>query len=341
MSDPQTNRQFRLASRPVGAAKESDWDLVTEDVPSPADGEFVAEVIQISLDPAMRGWMNAGRSYVPPVEIGEVMRAFANGRVIASRHPDYKVGDMVTGLLGVQDYALSDGSGVHRIDPELPVPVSTNIGLLGLTGMTAYIGLLDIGEFRPGQTVVVNGAAGAVGSTVGQIAKILGGTVVGIAGGPDKCRYLTEELGFDGAVDYKNEDVAAALRTLIPEGADVLFDNVGGPTLDAGLRRLARGARVVICGAVSQYNSETGAVGPNQYLSLLVNRARMEGFVVDDHRHRFPTAARAISTWLAQGRMHNVEHIVHGDLLDFPKKLSSLFAGENTGKLVLDLSTPA
>lgn len=335
------NRQYRLAQRPVGAAKETDWDLVTEPVPNPADGQFVVQIHQISLDPAMRGWMNAGRSYIPPVEIGAVMRAFATGAVVASRHPDFPVGELVTGEFGVQEYALSDGTGVRRIDPELPVPTSAYLGLLGLTGLTAYFGLLDVGQFQPGQTVVVTGAAGAVGSTVGQIAKLHGAKVIGIAGGTEKCRYLVDELGFDAAIDYKTENIRQALRTHAPSGADVFFDNVGGDILNDGLLRLAPRARVVICGAVSQYNSTTGAQGPDNYLALLIARARMEGFVVSDYEDRYPEAIEALSQWIADGRLINVEDIVQGSILAFPKTLTRLFNGQNTGKLILELAVEA
>ncbi|TQC49669.1 NADP-dependent oxidoreductase [Rhodococcus sp. WS4] len=336
------NRQFRLAHRPVGFAKETDWDLVTEPLPEPGDGEFVVQVQQLSVDPAMRGWMNAGKSYVPPVEIGAVMRAYGTGQIIASRNPDYPVGELVSGRFGVQEYALSDGRsdgcGVHRIDPQLQVPPSAYLGVLGLTGMTAYFGLFDVGLFRPGQTVVVTGAAGAVGSTVGQIVKLCGGTVIGIAGGPDKCRYVVDELGFDVAIDYKSENIRKALRTHAPGGANVFFDNVGGDILDDGLLRLAPGARVVLCGAVSQYNSETGAQGPSNYLALLIQRARMEGFVATDYEHRYSEAIEALARWLVEGKLVNVEDVVHDSILAFPTTLTRLFTGQNLGKQILDIS---
>lgn len=332
-----TNRQYRLAHRPVGAAQETDWDLVTEPVPDPGDGQFVVQLQQLSLDPAMRGWMNAGKSYIPPVEIGQVMRAYGTGAVVASRHPDFPVGELVTGEFGVQEYALSDGRGVRRIDRELPVPTSAYLGLLGLTGLTAYFGLLDVGRFQSGQTVAVSGAAGAVGSTVGQIAKLHGGRVIGIAGGTKKCRYLVNELGFDAAIDYKSENVRQALHAHAPGGVDVFFDNVGGDILDDGLLRLAQGATVVICGAVSQYNSTAGAQGPNNYLALLIARARMEGFVVTDYEDRYAEAIDALAQWLADGRLHNVEDIVHDSILAFPRTLTRLFTGANTGKLILEL----
>ena len=239
-------------------------------------------VLYISLDPAMRGWMNEGRSYVPPVGIGEVMRAGGVGRVVASRHPDFSVGDHVSGTFGVQEYAISDGRGVIRVSPET-APLPQYLSVLGMPGMTAYFGLLEIGHPVAGETVVVSAAAGAVGQLVGQIAKIKGCRVVGIAGGAEKCRFIVDELGFDAAVDYKSEDVRAALREHCPDRVDVYFDNVGGEILDIVLTRLARHARIVICGSISQYNNDGPSRGPSNYMALLVDRARMEGFLVFDY----------------------------------------------------------
>ena len=333
------NRQLRLARRPVGAATESDWNLVEEPVPQAGQGEFVVKILQISIDPAMRGWMDVAKSYIPPVEIGAVMRAFAIGRVIESNHPQYATGDLVTGEFGVQEYALSTGAGAYRIDPKVDVSLSAYLGVLGMTGMTAYFGLLDVGGFRPGQTVVVSGAAGAVGSAVGQIAKAKGGRAIGIAGGEQKCRDVVEQLGFDHAIDYKSESVRKSLRQYAPDGVDVYFDNVGGPILDDVLTRLARHARVVLCGAVSQYNSESGPEGPKNYLSLLVTRSRMEGFVVFDYAARYPEAIDDMSIWLADGKIANVVDIERGSILDFPKTLARLFSGANTGKQILEISS--
>ncbi|MFF7245414.1 NADP-dependent oxidoreductase [Embleya sp. NPDC008237] len=330
----RTNRQIRLAARPFGLPKPTDWDLVDEPVHEPADGRLLVEVSHISLDPAMRGWMNDVRSYIPPVRIGEVMRAGGIGRVIASRHPDFAVGEHVYGPFGVQEYADSDGTGVHRVDPAA-APLSTYLGALGITGLTAYFGLFDIGDPQPGQTVLVSGAAGAVGSVVGQLARLKGCRTVGIAGGPDKCRLLVEEFGFDAAVDYKNEDVTAALRKHCPDGVHVYFDNVGGEILDAALTRLARGARVVICGAISQYNNTEPGPGPTNYLSLLVNRASMTGMVVFDYADRYAEASAELAGWLADGRLRSREDVVEGDVTAFPQTLLRLFSGANTGKLVL------
>ncbi len=330
------NHQFRLAARPVGLPKRSDWSLTEEPAPEPGDGEFLVKILFISLDPAMRGWMNEGRSYIAPVGIGEVMRAGAAGRVISSKHPGFAVGEHVYGSFGVQEYALSKGEGVIKVDLSLaPLPVF--LGTLGLPGMTAYFGLLDIGKPQAGQTVVVSGAAGAVGMVVGQIARIHRCRVVGIAGGPQKCRYLVAELGFDAALDYKTEDVRKALRQHCPKGIDVYFDNVGGDILDAALANLARHARIVICGAISQYNNTTPVKGPSNYLSLLVNRASMTGMVVFDYAERYPEAASAIAGWLAAGKLKSREDIVAG-FATFPETLLKLFAGENFGKLVLQVA---
>jgi NADPH-dependent curcumin reductase len=324
---------FRLASRPVGLPTAENWDYTEEPVGDPDEGEILIKVLFISLDPAMRGWMTDTPSYIPPVGIGEVMRALAAGRVVESRHPDFEVGEHVTGVLGVQEYALSNGEGLTKVDPEvLPLPVY--LSALGMPGMTAYFGLLDIGRPAPGETVVVSGAAGAVGQMVGQIAKIKGSRAVGIAGGPEKCRYVVDDLGFDAAIDYKSEDVAEALAEHCSDGIDVYFDNVGGEILDAALARLARGARVVICGAISQYNATDGVRGPANYLSLLVNHASMTGFVVSDYLDRWGEAGKEMAGWLAAGKLKSREDIVEG-FETFPDTLLRLFRGENTGKLVL------
>jgi NADPH-dependent curcumin reductase len=294
----------------------------------------------ISLDPAMRAWMNAGRSYVPPLEIGELMRAAGIGRVIESRHPDYAVGDEVFGVFGVQRYAVSDGTGARKIDTSL-APAPVYLGALGLSGLTAYFGLLDIGRPEPGQTVVVSGAAGSVGSLVGQIARIKGCRAVGIAGGPEKCAWLVDELGFDAAIDYKAGEVREQLREHTPDRVDVYFDNVGGDVLDQVLLRLARGARVVISGSVSQYNATEPPRGPANYMQLLVMRSSMTGFVIFDYADRYPEGAAQLAKWLSSGELRSREHIVHGDVAQFPDVLLGLFRGENTGKLVLALDATA
>jgi NADPH-dependent curcumin reductase len=332
----QTNHQFRLAARPTGMPERSDWDYTEEPVADPAEGELLVKVLYLSLDPAMRGWMNDARSYVAPVGIGEVMRAIGIGQVTATRHSGFAEGDYVTGGLGVQEYVILDGDGPVKVDPELaPLPVYLNT--LGMPGMTAYFGLLDVGRPQPGETVVVSGAAGAVGATVGQIAKLKGCHVVGIAGGAEKCRLILDEFGFDAAIDYKADDVRAALKEHCPDRVHVYFDNVGGDILDAALARLARGARIALCGAVSQYNSAGGMKGPANYMSLLVNRASMTGFVVFDYADRYRDAAREMGGWMAEGKLKSREDIVEG-LETFPDTLLKLFKGENTGKLILQVA---
>jgi NADPH-dependent curcumin reductase CurA len=330
------NTVCRLAARPVGLPKPSDWEVSDEPAGSPADGEFLVQVEYLSVDPAMRTWMNAGRSYVPPVEIGEVMRAGGIGRVIDSRHPDFAAGDEVNGVFGVQRYALSDGRDVSRVDTAL-APAPVHLGALGISGLTAYFGLLDVGRPQQGQTVVVSGAAGSVGSIVGQIARINGCRAVGIAGGEDKCRWLVEEVGFDAAIDYKAGDLRAQLKRHAPNGIDVFFDNVGGKTLEAALARLARGARVVICGAVSQYNATDELRGPGNHMQLLVARASMTGFVIFDYADRYGEGVAQLANWLRTGELRSHEQVVHGDVGDFPEVLLALFRGQNTGKLVLAL----
>ncbi len=332
------SRQVRLASRPVGMVDDSDFDIVDVPVPEPAEGQLVVEVTHISLDPAMRGWMNAGRSYVPPIEIGEVVRALALGRVTASRSDRFAAGDVVRGIFGVQEHALSGVDGVDKIVPAEEVSLATYLGVLGMTGLTAYFGLLDVGRLAEGETVLVSGAAGAVGTVAGQIAKIKGARVVGVAGGDQKCRMLVDELGFDAAVDYKQGDLLGQLRRHTPDHVDVFFDNVGGEVLNQGLTRLARGARVVLCGAISQYNNAEAVTGPSNYLSLLVSRASMTGFLVFDYASRYAEATAEMSAWLRAGRIKSVEDTRPGNIASFPSTFGRLFSGQNTGKLVLELA---
>ena len=330
------NHQFKLAARPAGTVKASDWSYTEAPVAQPGEGEVLIKVLYVSLDPAMRGWINEGESYMPPVGLGEVMRAIAVGRVVASNNPAFAVGEHASGLLGVQEYAISNGQGLFKVDPRM-APLPRFLGTFGMPGMTAYFGLLDVGQLKDGDTVVVSGAAGAVGSVVGQIAKAHGCKVIGIAGGADKCRYLTEELGFDAAIDYKSDDVAAALAQHCPNGLDVYFDNVGGDILDAALTRLATGARIVICGAISQYNNTTPVKGPSNYLSLLVKRATMKGMVVGDYYHRAGEMAAAMGALAMSGKLKAREDIVTG-LENFPRAFQMLFTGENNGKLVLQVA---
>ncbi|NVB36854.1 NADP-dependent oxidoreductase [Pseudenhygromyxa sp. WMMC2535] len=326
--------QVILVRRPEGLPTGEDFELRTAEVGEPAAGEVVVENRFISLDPAMRGWMREGRSYIPPVGLGEVMRAGAVGEVVASADPKFSVGDHVYGVTGVQSVARTAAKGLTKVDPKL-APLSAYLGILGMPGMTAYFGLLEVGAMKAGDTVVVSGAAGAVGSVVGQIAKLQGAkTVVGIAGGPDKCTHLIDDLGFDVAIDYKNEDVRARLAEACPDGLDVYFDNVGGEILDTALGRLARGARVVICGAISQYNQADKMRGPANYMALLVSRARMEGFVVFDYVARYPEAYAKLGPWLAEGKLRYRETVIDG-LENFSESFAKLFSGEKLGKLVL------
>jgi NADPH-dependent curcumin reductase CurA len=335
-----TQRVIKMASHPAGTVKESDFELVEAPVPEPADGEALVRTLYLSLDPAIRVWMNGVDTYVPGIHVGEAMRGGAIGEVVQSRSPNYQVGDLVLGMIDWSDYAIA-GSGpdgmmaVPRQDP-----VTAYLSVYGVTGLTAYFGMTDVGETKEGDTVVVSGAAGAVGSIAGQIGKILGCRVVGIAGGPEKCAWLTDELGFDAWIDYKSDDVGARLRETCPDGIDVFFDNVGGDILDAALANLAWGARVVICGAISQYNAEGGMRGPSNYMMLLVRRARMQGFLVFDYAKQYGDALGEMAGWRNDGTLKTREAIVEGSIEDFQPTLMQLFRGDNTGKLVLQIAAP-
>jgi NADPH-dependent curcumin reductase CurA len=336
----ETNLQFRLAARPVGMVKDSDWQQVSEPLRPLADGEVLVKVLYLSLDPAMRGWMNDAKSYIRPVAIGEVMRAGGVGVVVESKSPRHAAGDHVYGSFGVQRYwqgEINDKSGaLQKVDPKL-APLTTYLNTLGMPGMTAYFGLLESGQPKAGETVVVSGAAGAVGQTVGQVAKQLGCRVVGIAGGAEKCDFVVKQLGFDACIDYKGGSVKDGLKQHCPQGVDVYFDNVGGEILDTVLTRINLKARIVICGAISQYNNTTPVKGPANYLSLLVNRARMEGIVVFDYADRYHLGIAALGKWLKEGKITSKEDIVQG-LENFPQALNMLFEGKNFGKLVLQVA---
>jgi NADPH-dependent curcumin reductase len=338
------NHQVRLAARPVGMPKDSDWQFTEEPVAEPGAGGLLVKTLSLSLDPAMRGWMNEGKSYIPPVAIGEVMRAGGIGVVLASQNPAFAVGDHVTGAPGVQEYWSLAGdqvkkSGIAKIDLRAG-SVTQWLNVLGMPGMTGYFGLMDVGQPQPGETVVVSGAAGAVGQTVGQIAKIKGCRVVGIAGGAAKCEWVVKELGFDACIDYKSgaSAVKDGLKAHCPQGVDIYFDNVGGEILDTVLTRINRKARIIICGAISQYNNTTAVQGPKNYLSLLVNRARMEGIVVFDYADRYHLAIAEMAGYLKDGRMKSKEDVVAGGVAAFPGTLGKLFSGENFGKLVLEVA---
>ncbi len=326
------NRRILLASRPVGMPHPNNFLEVVEPASDPQEGEVLIKVEMISLDPAMRGWMNEGTTYIRGVALGEVMRAFAAGRVIRSHHPDFAEGDYVSGLLGTQMYAAVPGESLTRLDLSLG-PLEWHLGILGMPGMTAYFGLLERGKPQAGETVFISGAAGIIGSTVGQIAKIKGCRVVGTAGSGEKCRYLTEACGFDGAINYKTEDVAARLKALCPEGIHILFDNVGGEILDIGLAHLARGARVVICGAISQYN-EPQMSGPRNYMKIVTARGILTGIIVFDFAERYPEAVAQLSAWLKSGQLRTRTDFVVG-IENFYPALMKLYNGTNFGKVIL------
>ncbi|MCX7220574.1 MAG: NADP-dependent oxidoreductase, partial [Burkholderiales bacterium] len=324
-----SNQQYRLAARPMGLPKDSDWSFSSEALRDIVEGEIIVQAIYLSLDPAMRGWMNEGKSYIRPVAINEVMRAGGIGKVIASKSAKFAVGDYVSGGIGVQKFWLGaaddKSASFYKVDPKL-APLPKYLNALGMPGMTAYFGLLDVGHPKADETVVVSGAAGAVGQTVGQVARQKGCRVVGIAGGKEKCDFVVNELGFDACIDYKTGSVKDGLKEHCPNGVDIYFDNVGGEILDTVLTRINMKARIIICGAISQYNNTTPVKGPANYLSLLVNRARMEGIVVFDYLPRYAEATKEMGAWMAQGKFQTREDIVQG-IENFPAALLMLFEG--------------
>ena len=331
------NRQITLAARPVGFPKDSDFNLIETPAPSPNDGEVLVKILYLSVDPYMRGRMNDAKSYAKPVELGEVMVGGTVGQVIESRHLGYHVGDYVEGRLGWKEYAISDGADLRKIDPSL-APLSTALGVLGMPGMTAYFGLLAICDPQPGETVVVSGAAGAVGSLVGQIAKIKGCRVVGIAGTDDKVNWLVNELGFDAAFNYKTTDnYVATLRALCPNGVDVYFDNVGGAITDAVLLALNSRARISICGQISQYNLEKPELGPRFFGQLLVKQAKAEGFLVFQFAHRYEEGMRQMAEWIQQGKIKYHEEFAEG-LENTPRAFIEMLHGKNTGKQLVKIA---
>jgi NADPH-dependent curcumin reductase CurA len=333
----EQNRRLVLAQRPSGLVNEGTTRLETEQLPEPADGQALVKVRYLSIDPTIRTWMDDIPSYLPPIQIDEVIRGGGVGEVIDSRSDAYRPGQLLFGMTGWQEYVITDtGERAMQVLPDGVDPTAA-IGILGATGMTAYFGLIDVGRVTGGDVVVVSGAAGATGSTVGQIAKIKGAKkVVGIAGGPEKCAYIVAELGFDEAIDYKNENVAARIRDTCPEGIDLYFDNVGGSILDDCLGNLAIRGRVVLCGAISTYNSDGPPPGPSNYINLLVRRGRMEGFIILDYLDRFPAAQLEVARWIAEGKIKSTEHIVEG-LEKAPDALNLLFSGGNTGKVIVAL----
>ncbi|HEX9463402.1 MAG TPA: NADP-dependent oxidoreductase [Alphaproteobacteria bacterium] len=333
---PNTNRQVRLKSRPSGIPQAENFEVVNEPVPELRDGDVLVRNDFLSVDPAMRGWVSAVANYAKPVGLGEVMRSFAAGEVIASRHPGYAEGDRVMGLLGWQDYAVTDGSAITRKVKETDLPLSLSLGILGLNGVTAYFALLDVGEPRPGDTVVVSTAAGAVGSAVGQIAKIGGCRTVGIAGGPVKTKLCLDLFGYDEAIDYKAGRLDEALAAACPRGADVYFDNTAGPISDAVMRRLATGARVVICGTASVASWDPPPTGPRVERHVLVKRARIQGFLMFDYQHRYEEAVTRLADWIRAGRLRYREDILDG-LERCPDAIAGLYRGENLGKRLIRL----
>lgn len=333
-----TNRQIHLAARPKGLPKESDFALVTTEVPALQDGQFLVRINYVSVDPYMRGLMNEGRSYVNHFNVGDVVLGGAAGTVIDSRHPEYAAGETVLGFWGWQEYAVSDGGGVHRFDASL-APLSTSLGVLGMPGLTAHFGLLDIGRPRAGETVFISGAAGAVGSVAGQIAKIMGCRVAGSAGSAEKVAFL-QEIGFDAAFNYKSVlEYPAALREACPAGIDVYFDNVGGALTDAVFTQINPEARIVLCGQIDQYNALAPPQGPRLLWHLIAKRARAEGFLVFQFASRYEEGQRAMARWMAEGRLTWRETIVDG-LENTPKAFIGLFKGENVGKSLVRIAEP-
>lgn len=333
----EQNRRIVLAERPSGLFNDSTTRMETSDLPELQDGEALIKVGYLSIDPTIRTWMDDVPSYLPPIGIDEVIRSGGVGEVVESRTDAYQAGQLVFGMTGWQDYVIADeGERSMQVLPD-GVPPGIAIGILGVTGMTAYFGLTDVGRIKEGDVVVVSGAAGATGSAAGQIAKIKGAKkVVGIAGGAEKCAHIVDELGFDEAIDYKSDNVARRLRQACPDGIDLYFDNVGGPILNDCLANLGLRGRVVLCGAISTYNSDGPPPGPSNYLNLLVRRGRMEGFIIIDYLDRFPAAQMEMAGWILEGKIKSSEHIVQG-LEKAPDALNLLFSGGNTGKVIVKL----
>ncbi len=334
------NRQVVLAARPTGAPKPSDFDLTETPMPAPGGGEFLCRTIYLSLDPYMRGRMNDGASYAQPVPIGGVMEGGTVSSVIESNHADFAAGDIVVGRAGWQDYAVSDGTGMRKIDPKV-APLSTGLGVLGMPGMTAYTGLSNIGQPKAGETVVVAAASGAVGSVVGQIAKIKGCRAVGIAGGPEKCAFVTEQLGFDACIDHRDANLAENLKAACPDGIDVYFENVGGPVYQAVMPLLNMFARVPVCGMIAHYNDTAPPAGPNRVpqmmFLILTRRITFRGFIVSDYADQLGDFLRDVGGWVRDGKLKYKEDFIDG-LENAPQGLIGLLEGKNFGKLVVRVS---
>jgi len=332
----ERNRRLVLAQRPTGMVDEQTTRLEEADAPEPGEGEALARVRYLSIDPTIRTWMDDAPGYLPPIAIGEVVRSGGVAEVVSSNSASFKPGDLLFGFTGWQDYVLaSEATGYQALQDGVSPTMA--LSLFGITGMTAYFGLIDVGGVKEGDVVVVSAAAGATGSTVGQIAKIKGAKkVIGIAGGPEKCAWIVDELGFDDAIDYKSQDVAARLRESAPDGIDLYFDNVGGAILDACLAQLAMRGRVVLCGAIASYNDRGALTGPANYRNLIIKRGRMEGFLILDYLDRLGPAQEEVAGWLAQGRIKSAEHVVEG-LESAPEALNLLFTGGNTGKVIVQV----
>lgn len=338
MTSP-TNQQWVLRRRPEASVRADDLELVEAPLPALRDDEILVRNLYLSIDPTNRLWMSERDQYLPPVGLGQVMRGTVMGVVESSRSARFAPGDLVMPALGGwQRYSVERAASCRALRPAAGLPLSAYLSVLGLTGLTAYAGMLDIGQPRPGETVVVSAAAGAVGSVAGQIAKIQGCRVVGIAGGPAKCAWLVDQLGFDGAIDYKREDVPAALARLCPDGVDVSFENVGGALMDAVFQRLNRGGRMAVCGLISGYNDEAPLAGPADFARVLMNRLTIRGFVVIDHLARSKDAAADLSRWIAEGRMQWKDHVVEG-LEAAPDALQRLFTGNHDGKLMVRIGS--
>ncbi|MCX2981821.1 NADP-dependent oxidoreductase [Halieaceae bacterium IMCC14734] len=338
----EINRQWLLAHRPNGMVGKGNFEYRETAVPEPEDGEVLIRNLYFSFDPTQRGWMEDKESYLPPVKIGEPMRAGSVGQVHASRHPDFAVGDMVQTTGGWQDFTIvAPGSSIMGLN-KLPEGVSPDLALsvMGITGLTAYWGILDLGDPQPGQTVLVSGAAGATGSVAGQIARIKGCRVIGIAGGPEKCAWLKDVAKFDDVIDYKNEDVDQRIGELCPDKVDIFFDNVGGDILEAALNHLAMNASVVLCGGISSYNATEPVPGPTNLMNLIIARAHMKGFIVLDYMDRIHIAVPELLGWIASGELvYNVD--IQEGFDNIPDTLNRLFMGKNLGKQLLKLGDPA
>ena len=331
------NRQITLASRPVGAPTPDNFKLIETAVPTPERGQVLVKALYLSLDPYMRGRMSDAKSYAPSVQIGEVMTGGAVGRVVDSRHPGFKAGDIVEGRIGWQEYGLVEGGMLRKVDPDV-APISTALGVLGMPGLTAYFGLFEIGKPRPGETLVVSAASGAVGAVVCQLGKMAGARVVGIAGGPDKCAYVKEALGVDAVIDYKAEkDLSKALAAACPDGIDVYFDNVGGPVTDAIANLFNLRARMIVCGLISHYNMPDGYVGPSILRSVLTNRVTIQGMIVFDWHDRWPAGVAQLGRFVKAGKLTYKEDVTEG-LENAPATFIGMLEGKNFGKTLVKIA---